>query len=126
MNLTGMLMDIKVLLCNTCFLLLQQKELELSEKMDELKAEHEEFVKEENKIKASKIEVDQELERYTGIIKENKAKMSHWKKQVRFATGVIDIIGKVRVNATELAALCTQQTVNAAPMLVTSLQKLHT
>lgn len=85
MNLIVILMNIKVLLCNICCFHLQQKELDLSEKMDELKAEHEVFVKKENKIKASKIEVDQELERYTGIIKENKGKMSHWKKQVRFA-----------------------------------------
>lgn len=110
------LIDIKVLLCNTCCRHLQQKELELSEKMDELKEQHEVYVKKENKIKASKIEVDQELERYTGIIKENKAKMSHWKKQVRFATGMTDVIGKVRVNATEFTALCTQQTRNTAPM----------
>ncbi|KAK3856062.1 hypothetical protein Pcinc_037572 [Petrolisthes cinctipes] len=59
-----------------------QKEQELMENLDELKAEHEVFVKKQNKIKASKIEVDQELERYTGIIKENKTKMSHWKKQL--------------------------------------------
>lgn len=82
-------------------------------------------MKKENKIKASKIEVDQELERYTGIIKENKAKISHWKKQVRFATGVTDIISKVMINATEFVVLCTQQTRRAPPMLVTSIQKLN-
>ncbi|XP_066938729.1 structural maintenance of chromosomes protein 4 [Macrobrachium rosenbergii] len=57
-----------------------QEELELSEQLTELKAEHEEIVKKENKIKASRIEIDQELEKYDGIIKENKAKMAHWKK----------------------------------------------
>ncbi|XP_068201013.1 structural maintenance of chromosomes protein 4 [Palaemon carinicauda] len=57
-----------------------QEELELSEQLTELKAAHEEIVKKENKIKASRIEIDQELEKYDGIIKENKSKMSHWKK----------------------------------------------
>ncbi|KAK8749380.1 hypothetical protein OTU49_015814 [Cherax quadricarinatus] len=57
------------------------KALELGERVTKLKAEHEVFVKKENAIKSSKIEIDQELEKYDGIIKENKAKMSHWKKQ---------------------------------------------
>nr|XP_045624012.1 structural maintenance of chromosomes protein 4-like [Procambarus clarkii] len=58
------------------------KSVEFEEKVGELKAEHEVFVKKENKIKSSKIEIDQELEKYEGIIKENKAKMSHWSKQL--------------------------------------------
>lgn len=61
---------------------MQQEELELQEEVSELKSQHEEFIKKENKIKSSKIEIDQELEKYEGVIKENKAKMSHWKKQV--------------------------------------------
>lgn len=59
-----------------------QEELELQEEVSELKSQHEEFIKKENKIKSSKIEIDQELEKYEGVIKENKAKMSHWKKQL--------------------------------------------
>ena len=62
---------------------MQDKESSLKEKLAALKAEYDEFVKEENGIKASKIEVDQEIEKYDGFIKESKAKISHWKKKVR-------------------------------------------
>lgn len=51
--------------------------------MAELKSEREVCVKEENKIKSSKIEIDQELDKCEGVIKESKAKISHAKKQVR-------------------------------------------
>ena len=37
----------------------------------------------EDKVKASKIEVDQEVEKFDGVIKENKSRAQHWKKQVR-------------------------------------------
>ncbi|CAL4126837.1 unnamed protein product [Meganyctiphanes norvegica] len=57
-------------------------EEERSEKVAEIKSEYEEIVSEENKIKASKIEIDQELEKYENIIKENKSKASHWKRQM--------------------------------------------
>lgn len=50
--------------------------------MAELKAERDVCLKEENKIKSSKIEIDQELEKYEGVIKENKSKLSLSKKQV--------------------------------------------
>ena len=36
----------------------------------------------EDKVKASKIEVDQEVEKFDGVIKENKSRAQHWKKQV--------------------------------------------
>lgn len=60
----------------------QVQESELEEKVGEVKAVHEEYVKEEKEIRASKIDIDQQLEKYDGIIKENKSKISHWKKQV--------------------------------------------
>lgn len=59
-----------------------KEEEERGEKVAEIKSEYEEFVTEENKIKASKIEIDQELEKYENIIKENKSKASHWKRQM--------------------------------------------
>lgn len=59
-----------------------KEEEERSEKVAEIKGEYEELVVEENKIKASKIEIDQELEKYESIIKENKSKASHWKRQM--------------------------------------------
>lgn len=62
--------------------LLQQEAEELGDQMTELKSERDVCLKEENKIKSSKIEIDQELEKYDGIIKENKAKLSLSKKQV--------------------------------------------
>lgn len=60
----------------------QQEELDLGEQVSEMKIEYEAFVKEENRIKATKIEIDQEIEKYDGIVKDQKAKMSHWKKKV--------------------------------------------
>ncbi|KAF2348276.1 RecF/RecN/SMC N-terminal [Trinorchestia longiramus] len=63
----------------------QQKTHEEDELLDQisaLKAEHDEIVKKENKIKASKIEIDQEIEKYDGIIKESKSKISHWKRKL--------------------------------------------
>ncbi|XP_042209674.1 structural maintenance of chromosomes protein 4-like [Homarus americanus] len=81
------------------------EELELGEKVGELKAEHEVYVRKENKIKSSKIEIDQELDRYEGIIKENKAKMSHWKKQLN-RLELTDIpINKGEEDEAELAVL---------------------
>ena len=50
--------------------------------MAELKAERDKCAKEENKIKSAKIEIDQELDKYEEVIKENKSKASHAKKQV--------------------------------------------
>lgn len=50
--------------------------------MAELKAERDVCLKKENKIRSSKIEIDQELEKYEGVIKENKSKLSLSKKQV--------------------------------------------
>lgn len=50
--------------------------------MAELKSERDVCLKKENKIRSSKIEIDQELEKYEGVIKENKAKLSLSKKQV--------------------------------------------
>ena len=69
-------------LCHPPNLLFQEKEDEIKDKLGELKGEHDEIIKQENTIKASKIEIDQEIEKHDDIIKENKAKMSHWKKKV--------------------------------------------
>ena len=59
-----------------------EQEDKLKDNIGELKAEHDVIVKKENKIKASKIEIDQELEKFDGIVKENKAKYNHWKKKL--------------------------------------------
>lgn len=59
-----------------------EEDEELSKQMTELKSERDACVKEENKIKSSKIEIDQELDKCEGVIKENKAKISHAKKQI--------------------------------------------
>lgn len=61
--------------------------------MAELKAERDVCLKKENKIKSSKIEIDQELEKYEGVIKENKSKLSLSKKQVcHFISDIIIIL----------------------------------
>lgn len=67
---------------NSLLLVFQEEDEELSKQMTELKSERDACVKEENKIKSSKIEIDQELDKCEGVIKENKAKISHAKKQV--------------------------------------------
>lgn len=59
-----------------------EKEDELKDKIGVFKGEHDLIVKKENKIKASKIEIDQEIEKCDTIIKESKAKISHWKKKL--------------------------------------------
>lgn len=54
----------------------------MENRMGEVKAELDVLVKEDKEIRASKIDIDQQLEKYEGIIKENKNKISCWKKQV--------------------------------------------
>ena len=57
--------------------------MKLEEEVVELKTKHEELIAKENKIKSSKIEFDQEMEKFDSIIKENKQKMNLWKKEVK-------------------------------------------
>lgn len=54
----------------------------MKEVISALKADHDDIVKKQNKIKSSKIEVDQEIEKYDGIINENKARISTLRKKV--------------------------------------------
>ena len=61
---------------------MQQEEQDITKEIGELKEIHVKIVKKENKIKASKIEQDQEIEKYDCIIKEAKGKISHWKKNL--------------------------------------------
>ncbi|XP_076044466.1 structural maintenance of chromosomes 4-like protein gluon [Oratosquilla oratoria] len=60
-----------------------EDEEEMNEAVVIIKAKHENYVKKENVIKSSKIERDQELEKYEGIVKENKGRISHWKKEMK-------------------------------------------
>lgn len=82
-----------------------QEELDLGEQVTELKTEYEKFVKAENKIKATKIEIDQEIEKYDGIIKDQKAKMSHWKKKLNRLELMEIPIDKEEEDEAELAIL---------------------
>ena len=66
-----------------CCSLPQQEEDELGTQVSELKSKRDECVKKVNEIKSSKIEIDQQLDKCEGVIKENKVKISHAKKQVR-------------------------------------------
>ncbi|KAK7075166.1 Structural maintenance of chromosomes protein 4 [Halocaridina rubra] len=59
-----------------------QEEIDLEEQVTELRGQHDEIVQEENKIKASRIEIDHELEKYDGIIKENKSKIHQYKREI--------------------------------------------
>ncbi|XP_037088683.1 LOW QUALITY PROTEIN: structural maintenance of chromosomes protein 4-like [Pollicipes pollicipes] len=61
---------------------LEDTRKELDQKLSALKEERDKVAADEDKIKSSKIEVDQEMEKYDGIIKENKSRAHHWKKQL--------------------------------------------
>merc|ERR1719233_2010498 len=55
----------------------------LREAITKLKAEADEISKEENNLKSSRIEVDQQLQKWDDAIKENSKKVSYWKKEMK-------------------------------------------
>ena len=64
----------------------------MEEEICELKAKHEELIAKENKIKSSKIEFDQEIEKFDSIIKDSKQKMNLWKKEVEIRESLLSCI----------------------------------
>ena len=64
---------------------IKDEELKLEGEIVQLKSKHEDFIAKENKIKSSKIEFDQEMEKFDSVIKDSKQKMNHWKKEVSVA-----------------------------------------
>ena len=64
----------------------------MEEEICELKAKHEELIAKENKIKSSKIEFDQEIEKFDSIIKDSKQKMNLWKKEVEISESLLSCI----------------------------------
>ncbi|XP_043229658.1 structural maintenance of chromosomes protein 4-like isoform X2 [Amphibalanus amphitrite] len=61
---------------------LEDKRKEMDQQLSALKEERDTAAADEDKVKASKIEIDQEMEKFDGVIKENKARAQHWKKQL--------------------------------------------
>merc|ERR1719309_1059320 len=57
------------------------KSQELSELISEKKKEHDSIEKEELELKSSRIEVDQDLDKGNGVIKENQKKVAFWKRE---------------------------------------------
>ena len=55
----------------------QDKRKELDQRLSALKEERDTVAADEDKVKASKIEVDQEVEKFDGVIKENKSRAQH-------------------------------------------------
>merc|ERR1719228_172664 len=61
----------------------QEESKLLREAITKLKAEADEISKEENELKSSRIEVDQELQKWDDAIKDNTKKVSYWKKEMK-------------------------------------------
>ena len=57
------------------------KSQELSELISEKKKEHDSIEKEELELKSSRIEVDQDLDKWNDVIKENQKKVAFWKRE---------------------------------------------
>merc|ERR1719233_1370713 len=55
----------------------------LREAINKLKVEADEISKEENTLKSSRIEVDQQLQKWDDAIKDNSKKVSYWKREMK-------------------------------------------
>lgn len=62
--------------------MLQDQRTELDQKLSALKEERDAIGADEDKIKTEKIEIDQEIEKCEGVIRESKSRAHHWRKQV--------------------------------------------
>jgi len=61
----------------------QEASKELQEAIAKLKKEADEITKEENTLKSSRIEVDQQLQKWDDAIKDNSKKVSYWKREMK-------------------------------------------
>merc|ERR1712142_804723 len=61
----------------------QDESKQLKEVISKLKAEADEIGKEENNLKSSRIEVDQQLQKWDDLIKDNSKKVSYWKREMK-------------------------------------------
>jgi len=61
----------------------QDESKRLSEEISKLKKEADEISKEENSLKSSRIEVDQQLQKWEDAIKDNTKKVSFWKREMK-------------------------------------------
>merc|ERR1719228_928951 len=61
----------------------QEESKLLREAITKLKAEADEISKEENNLKSSRIEVDQQLQKWDDAIKDNSKKVSYWKREMK-------------------------------------------
>merc|ERR1719244_2054675 len=56
---------------------------EVREKIAELKKTLDEVTKEENELKSSRIEVDQQLQKWDDAVKDNTKKVAYWKREMK-------------------------------------------
>eukprot|EP00092_Neocalanus_flemingeri_P022265 GFUD01024145.1.p1 GENE.GFUD01024145.1~~GFUD01024145.1.p1 ORF type:complete len:1283 (-),score=468.97 GFUD01024145.1:142-3990(-) len=61
----------------------QETSKQLGEAIGKLKKEADEITKEENTLKSSRIEVDQQLQKWDDAIKDNSKKVSYWKREMK-------------------------------------------
>ena len=61
----------------------QEESKSLREAITKLKAEADVISKEENTLKSSRIEVDQQLQKWDDAIKDNSKKVSYWKREMK-------------------------------------------
>jgi len=61
----------------------QETSKELRENIAKLKEEADKITKEENTLKSSRIEVDQQLQKWDDAIKDNSKKVSYWKREMK-------------------------------------------
>merc|ERR1711994_517934 len=61
----------------------QEESEELQEAIKKLKQETEKITKEETALKSSRIEVDQELQKWDDAIRDNNKKVKYWKNEMR-------------------------------------------
>eukprot|EP00090_Calanus_glacialis_P026751 TRINITY_DN42055_c0_g1_i1.p1 TRINITY_DN42055_c0_g1~~TRINITY_DN42055_c0_g1_i1.p1 ORF type:complete len:1294 (+),score=513.23 TRINITY_DN42055_c0_g1_i1:38-3919(+) len=61
----------------------QEESKQLREAIGKLKVEADEISKEENTLKSSRIEVDQQLQKWDDLIKDNSKKVNYWKREMK-------------------------------------------